>query len=498
MAQKIFNNKLIKILLGLILILYLYSLWGRVPDIDDAWIGEHAYWLATEGIVKSELMRGITLQEEYLIVDHKLLTLHGAAFIKMFGFSLYTLKSVSLFYFIAFLAVFILYTYRWRNIFDKNSLYLALLIIMIFPWSFKYSFLFRPEVMIMFFGFLVYILSEKFLKDGNRHVYVLLAGLISGLSFVTHLNGIIVIGAGFLLLIWNRSWKGAAVYSLGTIVGLSLYFYDFNSDHGMTLWLMQFNQSPALDSLDSIPLVLQPFINLITEPLRYFHNLKITFFSLLMIVSIAGCFPYLYKKDKNLSRFAFLLLILTGMIAMHKSRQYILIALPYLAILLTYSIRTILDNSISSYYIKTFNSRILSIIIGLLFLAYIISGFYINSELSLEKFNKDDNYEISMKYAEDEVSNMNIIAPMTFIFNEIENYNRIQGEVCYTEMQKADPSIKGEGFIKKANSYDISLIILSPFYQRLLEMDSLAKNEYILNFKVVEKTDELLILNSGY
>lgn len=81
---------LVKLLVVVNLLLYVYSLWQRQPDVDDAWIGEHAYWLVKNGFVKSDLMYGITSQEIRQIVHHKLFTLNGALFVKTFGFSLLT------------------------------------------------------------------------------------------------------------------------------------------------------------------------------------------------------------------------------------------------------------------------------------------------------------------------------------------------------------------------------------------------------------------------
>jgi hypothetical protein len=54
---------------------------------------------------------------------------------------------------------------------------------------------------------------------------------------------------------------------------------------------------------------------------------------------------------------------------------------------------------------------------------------------------------------------------MTFIFNEIERYNRIQADLCYYEMSKSDPTITGIGFLEKTKEFDIRYIILSPFEQ---------------------------------
>ncbi len=48
-------NNIIKCLLLLVFLLFLYSLIGRMPQADDAWLGEHAYWQTKLGYVKSEI-----------------------------------------------------------------------------------------------------------------------------------------------------------------------------------------------------------------------------------------------------------------------------------------------------------------------------------------------------------------------------------------------------------------------------------------------------------
>ena len=142
--------------------IYIYGLWDRIPDIDDAWIGVDAYTLAKDGYVHTDLMRGINQQEELFVVHHKLLNLHGALFIKTFGFSLYTLKSVSLLYFLIFLCLFYFYTVKWKKLFDGNDLLFSLVILFAFPWIVKYAFLYRPEIMMMTYGFVGFILLEKY------------------------------------------------------------------------------------------------------------------------------------------------------------------------------------------------------------------------------------------------------------------------------------------------------------------------------------------------
>ncbi|RLD48145.1 MAG: hypothetical protein DRI88_04135, partial [Bacteroidetes bacterium] len=136
----IFKNKFLIPVLVFLVLFFVYSLWRRVPDIDDAWIGIDAYTLAKDGYAHTELMKGINQQEDLFVVHHKLLNLQGALFIKVFGFSLYTLKSVSLLYALIFIILFYFYTRRWKKLFNKDDLLFAFILLLSFPWFFKYSF----------------------------------------------------------------------------------------------------------------------------------------------------------------------------------------------------------------------------------------------------------------------------------------------------------------------------------------------------------------------
>ena len=55
------------------------------------------------------------------------------------------------------------------------------------------------------------------------------------------------------------------------------------------------------------------------------------------------------------------------------------------------------------------------------------------------------------------------------IFNEIENFNRVQGDLCYIELQKIEQGIYKEGFLEKAASFDIDASDFSANYEQGLE-----------------------------
>jgi len=495
LLDKLYSKKYLLPLLGTVLALYIFSLWGRIPDIDDAWLGEYAYWLEKFGYVRSELFRGLTGQETLFVVHHKLLTLHGALFIKFFGFSLYSLKSVSLVYLLVFIRLFYSYTCKWKNIFNLEDFLFSLIILFTFTQAFKYSFLFRPEIMVMCIGFAGFILLEKYLeKEDSKYWLIFSSGLIFGLTVFTHLNSLVFIASTGVLLLWNKKYTGFIVFGIGAILTSSFYFYDFRGIDSFYLWSNQFFKSTAIDSLKDTPFWLKPIVNLLVEHMRYFHNIEIIVFSVFMMITVITGFRILYKKQANLVRFAILMALFTGIITMHKSRQYILPFFPYLLIIITITFKEIKENQIIGFSIfKNIEPKMFRGIMIFLFLVFFFVSTFFNVDLALKKFTPADNQALTLKYAGSDISKMNIVAPETFIFNEIEIYNRIQSDLFYTEMAKSDPSFSGEEFFQKASGYDISLIMVTTYRANLLGIENSQIGEKHGDYQVVDKNDEMIV-----
>ena len=493
--DKFYSKKYLGPLLIAIVALYIYSLWGRVPDIDDAWLGEYAYWLEKLGYVRSELMRGVTGQETRFIVHHKFLTLHGAAFIWLFGFSLYSLKAVSLVYFVVFIWLFHNYTIRWKKIFNVTDFLFSLIVLLSFTQVFKYSFLFRPEMMVMCIGFAGFILLEKYLAANKANEWLaFFSGLLFGVTIFTHLNSLVFIASAGVLLLWNEKFKGVFIFGAGVLLTSSLYFFDFQGIDSFNLWAYQFFSSPSIDSLNGVPYYLKPIVNLLQEHMRYFHNLEIIAFSVFLLVTIFSAYKLLYKKQTNLVRFALLAALFTGVITMHKSRQYILPFFPYLLIMVTLAFQAVKERKTESFiFIKKVKPGFFEKLFIFLFVVFIgVSTFY-NAKLAIQKFSPDENHALALKYAGNNVSEMNIIAPVAFIYNEIENFHRIHGELFYTEMAKTDSSYTGEGFFQKAASYDISLIMVSTYSAKLLKVENCQLGEKHGEYEVVGKNGGLIV-----
>lgn len=492
---KVLTPKKLLILSIFYAIFFIYGLWERRPDIDDAWLGEHAYWQAKDGYVHSELMRGLGSEGDRQVIHHKLFTLQGALFIKLFGFSLYTLKSISLIYFLIFIGFFYFYTVKYKKLLKFEHFIFALILFLVSPIVFTYSFVYRPELMIMTIGFTGYILLENYLESGTKKTAQLfVVGFLFGITVATHLNGLIFVLAGLLLMIWNKKLSGIFTYGLGSVAGIIPYFYDMTKWSDFKLWWLQVHGNPALDSLSDIPVWLKPVVNLINEHMHYFHDPEIIVFSVFLIVTLLIGFGFLYRNHSNLMRFTFLIALFTGIIAPHKLKQYLLLNFPYFILFIALVFKNL--DSIKPEFgsrISDLNPPQIKKIFVSFFLIFLLVSTYSNIRLAIVKFTPEENRELTEKYTDGNVSKMNVVAPMSFIFNEIENYHRIQSEVCYKELQKEDPSISGKNFLKKASTFDADLVMISAYYMPKLKIDTFRRGDIVAKYKVIDKTPQLIV-----
>ena len=489
-------NNIIKCLLLLVILLFLYSLIGRMPQADDAWLGEHAYWQTKLGYVKSELMRGITQQEVYLLCHHKLMTLQGSFLITVLGFSVFSLKILSLLYFLIFLLLF--YSFTYNKIFNKNLFYLAVLLFVSNTSIFEYSFVFRPEIPLMTLGFISYMFLSKVLKNNDqRYILTILSGFFAGLCVSTHLNGIIFPIAGFVLLLWNRKYIQSIVFGFSTIPAILIYFYDFTSKFNVSYWFYQINESPLIDNNHDLAFGVKVLLKLLTEHMRFFHSPSEISFSVLLIISLMISFKYL-KAYENLIRYAMLLVLLMSVFSVHKASKYMIVYLPYLIILITLSLNIIFNKNYSDRIIfKKLNYKKTRSSVFVLTFIYLLINITLDIRISREKWTSDYNRNLVQTYVKAKPEDCRIVAPMTFIFNEITRFKSIQSELLYSDMQNSDKIIFKQKFLNRTRSFNIDYIILSTDCIKKLGMDKLSEKEISdNNFRTLYRSQSLMILEN--
>lgn len=494
--SKLFNNQLfIKLLPGVIILIYIFSLVGRKPHVDDAWLGDHAYWLATTGTTKSELMRGITGQEEKIVVHHKLHTYLGAAMISLFGFSLTTLKSLSLIMFVVFLLVF--YGYTYKKLLSPREFILGTSLLLVNALIFNHSFVYRPEITVMALGFISYVLLEKSLARPHNKIFLASAGLFAGLAASTHLNGLIFPVAGFVLLLWNRKFKGSIIFALATLPSLGIYFLDMTTIADFRLWHHQITNSPSVETFNESPLIVQLLQRILDEQMRFLHSPMEISLTVLLLITLIPAYRSL-QKHRNLLRYSLLLVASLMLFSVHKSSKYLILYLPYLVMIITLSLRYIRNPEGRLKFIPRFYSRqkFLNLLSFVLFGYFAIQMAY-NLDLAMDKYDENKSRQITKQFIGYDTDSLNIIAPMTSVFNEIEYFNRIQGEICYNEMKKSDPTIYKAGFLNKAKEFDIDYIILSKFFIVHFGVDQLEEKDLLAaNYEMLLKSEDLVILKN--
>lgn len=483
----------VKIALLAVALLYLFSLWHREPDVDDAWIGEHAYWLAEKGYVKSELMHGITNQHVRNIVHHKLFNLNGALFITLFGFSLWTLKSVSLMWLVIFAVIFFI-TIRRKE--GSPAAWFAMLLMAVNAFIFQYSFVYRPEIMVMTLGFSSWLFLDQYLNKKNL-LALIFSGLFAGLAAATHLNGLIFIIAGGLLLLWNRKLFPAIIFGLSVLPSLTIYFFDFTREFGFSYWLYQLNDAPALHKSSILPHSLSFFGKIFREHMRFFHSPAEISQSLLLLFCLVIGYPFL-KQKRDLLRYFMLLVISLSLVAVHTTSKYMLMYMPFIIYIITITIGHIESGR------KTDHKLLKGIRAGTawpwavaLLVIYFSIGMIRNIQISTRKFDPGKHAELSNKYIGTQQDTVRVIAPMEFIFNEIEDFERIQGDLSFADMQKAGHDLYGKSFLKLADSLGIHYLLLSDHYLEKFGLNDFTATDFrSAGFTVAGKEENMQIIRN--
>ncbi|MDG0817366.1 ArnT family glycosyltransferase [Bdellovibrio svalbardensis] len=391
---------------ALAVVFFLLSLWHRWIHIDDAWLGEQVYWLIHDGHVRSELFHGFMGHEEKLFVWHKLYIWQGALISKLFGFNIYYLKSLSL----AYLGLII---FTFRKIFNFYKLegylwHLGLLLLFTSCWVFELGFTFRPDLAVTSFGLLSFYCLKIAKEEGAR--FALLAGILAGLATASHLNGILMIGSGIVLLIWRKDFRGTLIFAASAGLLSLFYLHDIHSLAELHTFWLQFKNDPSINREFSGPL--HYLWKLIDEQRRYLHSPMEIAYTLLLTVLVLPNAKLLFKKDSELVIYVLTLCLLLALISHGKTSKYLIYAQPFffLAILISWPKR-----------IPLWKVPFILICLG--------TATYLNIKTYILP-NRDEIASFE-QLASILPENTKIVAPLDFIFNQIERFEQIQGIQVY-------------------------------------------------------------------
>ena len=430
------------------LALLLASTYQRAIHTDDAWIGEFVYWANHDGHVRSELFRGLLHFEVYQEVYHKLFVWQAVLVVRLLGWNVYVLKSISLGYLAGVIGL-SWYYLRYLPLVARPqafSLYLALLLLS--SLVVEYGFMFRPETMLMFLGFCSWLLLRRALLNGTTGTAAA-AGLLAGLAVLTHLNGLIFVLAGGLLLLWRRRWVGAVVFGVVAAVVSAGYGLDMVRHHSWELFWQQQLHHPAIDN-GSHGLG-GHILYMLNEHQRFFHSPKEIVLTLLLLLAAYVLYqrrPY-PLEFRNLLLYTGLLIFSLDLIVQGKTSKYLLLYLPYLLLLVVIAFDQLAQLP---------GPRLRWLASGLVGLYVVVNIVYISLLISENGAQQAENNHLAQRLQS--YWGTRIIAPLNFIFPGIKHF-QIQGATYYF-MQADEKRRRGQPFnlFTTAASEHIPLIIL--------------------------------------
>jgi hypothetical protein len=269
----------------------------------------------------------------------------------------------------------------------------------------KMSFENRPEIMLAALGFGSFLFISKNKNDVPGSAA---AGILAGLAFLSHLNGVIYLAAGAGTLLYLKQYKNAFLYILvGGLVSLTYFADVMLAENGLAIWQYQFLNDPAVQRAFGIG---SKLLVMLTYPVMFFHSPEQIALSLLLVFLIWHQRKSLKQLPVPLRVYTVMLMLAFWLVTKKNAGLYLTLFLPFMLVL-----------SYELYKIRPFSSRLLKTVLAIYFVIGIYGTFQIiYKNLTIEYLPV--SYSRLRQQIPDQKSGF---VPLTFFFNEIERYPRL-------------------------------------------------------------------------
>jgi hypothetical protein len=234
---------------------------GYPVNVDEPWIGEWAWFLGSEGVVRSELFDGYHSYEQEVLVYHRLVTWAGAGVTQAFGFGLPQLRAISVSCSLILLGLLCLPS---RGV-GASAGPAAILLLM--PVFFRFARIYRPEAMLALLGWICWMAADLGVR--RRSIAAAAAsGAAAGLALLTHLDGAAFAAAGLATFASRRMWPAAAAFGLAAAAVAAPSALHVLQEQ--SLFESQFSGALVATKTSFGPLT--PLLNILTEHERLFRE----------------------------------------------------------------------------------------------------------------------------------------------------------------------------------------------------------------------------------
>ncbi|WP_413578486.1 hypothetical protein ACLVWU_08105 [Bdellovibrio sp. HCB290] len=418
-------------------VLFVFSLFGRRIHVDEAVLAEPTYWLATNGFLRSEGLRGWQLAEEHFFFTHKLYLYAGSLFVKLFGWGVYSIKATSLFYFMSLLVA-------WKFVFKRlqapAELFLVFgLLLLTNAHIYELAFVYRPEIAVALFATVTYLFLNEFLKQG-RGIFIALAGMTAALAIGHHLNGVVVPGAACVLLLFRRKFVPMLAFGCIAALGFLFHLLEVKNMADITMMVNQFKNMQDIGtghfSFWHYPL------NILNEQQRFLHSPKEIAFSLFSFTVIYFGRKQIWAKYKDLAVYAIAGSLWLALIAHGKDTKYLTLFLPFIVFLTTVSLPAAF----------TAHRKVVAVLAVL----FLVGQWQSNLDFT---FNKESRPQRYSELVADLPEGSHLLGPVYFVFDAVPKY-RYQTFISYQfQASHKHFEMTAEGLNAALDQHDINAVI---------------------------------------
>lgn len=487
MAESTYNKWeriAIIILLLLISTIYLIRLPHHRPIGDEGVIASWAYWHNETGEVRSDLHIGITeTSGGKTYIYHKLFTLASSGIIHIFGVNIHLLRSISLLAFI----ILITFIYHYcKNKFHDKRIFLITVTLLMFQVSiFDLAWIARTDMVLIALGFGSFYYLEKALTSNKLYPYIV-AGSLAGLSVFAHLNGLIIIFAGGILLLTKKKVMPILAFGFSSFLFTLLFFFDINSWEEIGNLFFSVKNSPDLQSANYQWTGF--FSRILNEHLRFLHSESETTLTTLFLTALIFNFKNLRTKHRNL--LIYMLSLMVGLGAISRSSSFVYYAAiyyPHMIFIIAVSFKDIYHSAAWKKYILLFFT------ISFIFFSLWGINNISKKNVDITAINKKIGTELNY--------GSKVITNAQFVFNEINNF-KIQGFLSYRfhlHIQSDKPVYIQKDFLEFCEKYENEYIIFNFKLKKddivkMFDFEKLQINDTIGNYTVMKNNAEYAIL----
>jgi hypothetical protein len=329
-------------------------------------------------------------------------------------------------------------------------------------------------MMVTLFGFASFMLLFHYSLQADWK-YVLFAGVCAGAAMMAHLNGAIFIGSGIIMLAFRRKYLLSIVFGLAAVLVLTPYIIDVTTN--FDLFKLQIS-NPYVTSKSQLN-VFTPLLNLSREHQRLFRKPEIILPMMLFLCSLIVCWKDTRHGRKFLRAYCMLLMVLFGMLVEDKTVKYSTYLAPFWAIVI-----------VDAASVLTAKRTIWKASFGILASGFILFSLYYQTQ---DILNKEQYVPMNRTIGSYLPNGAWCVAPLNFMFNEIEQVNIVSNELVRLETSNQPTSDNLAAFCDRKHA---PYLIFNKYGERIDDITDLKtdRSHVLTLFDIVVENDDFTVL----